>query len=262
LLSAIHSKSIERPRVIPVLLLKGNGLVKSVKFKDYRYIGDPINAVKIFNDLKADELVFLDILASREKRCISLDFVRTVGDEANMPFSVGGGIRTIQQIKEIITAGAEKVVINTYAAENPEFVREATDAFGSSTIAVSMDVKKKFLGKQQVYILGGSKATGLDPVEFARKMEDYGTGELIINSIEKDGTMEGYDMELVKMISEAVSIPVVAVGGAGNLPHLKQAVQEGYASAVGVGSMFVYHGPRNAVLVNYPSNDTLLKLFN
>lgn len=262
LLHSNHPKSIERPRVIPVLLLKGNGLVKSVKFKDYRYIGDPINAVKIFNDLKADELAFLDILASKEKRCISLDFIRKVGDEANMPFSVGGGIRTIKEIREIINAGAEKVVINTYAVEKPEFIKEASDAFGSSTIAVSMDVKKKFLGKLQVYTLGGTKATGVDPVAFAKLMESMGAGEIMVNSIENDGMMEGYDLELVKMISKAVTIPVVAVGGAGSLIHLKQAVQEAYASAVAAGSMFVYHGPRRAVLVNYPQREELVRLFN
>jgi cyclase len=237
-------------------------LVKSVKFNDYRYIGDPINAVKIFNDLKADELVFLDIFASKEKRCISLDFVGRVGDEANMPFAVGGGIRSIKEVREIINAGAEKVVINTYAVDKPEFIKEASDLFGSSTITVSIDVKKKFLGKQQVYITGGSKATGMNPVVFAQLMESFGAGEILINSIEKDGTMEGYDLELVRTIAGSVTIPVVAVGGAGKLPHLKEAVSDGYASAVGVGSMFIYHGPRNAVLVNYPSNDALMRLFN
>jgi len=250
-----------RPRVIPILLLKGKGLVKSIKFKDYRYIGDPINAVKIFNDLKADELVFLDILASKEKRTISLDFVRNVGDEANMPFAVGGGIRTIQQIKEIINAGAEKVVINTYAVENPDFIKLASDEFGSSTIVISIDVKKKFLGKKQVYTLAGTKATGLSPVNFAKQMQAKGAGEIIINSIENDGSMTGYDLELVKQISMAVEIPVVAAGGAGVLNDFSKAVTESYTSAVAAGSMFVYHGPRKAVLVNYPSNDEFKKIF-
>ena len=136
-----------RPRVIPILLLKNNGLVKSIRFKNHRYIGDPINAVKIFNDLKADELVFLDILATKKNRTISLDFVRNVGDEANMPFAVGGGIRTINDIKNIINAGAEKVIINTYASQNPDFIRESSDIFGSSSIVVSIDVKKKIFGK-------------------------------------------------------------------------------------------------------------------
>ena len=250
-----------RPRVIPILLLKGQGLVKSIRFKDYRYIGDPINAVKIFNDLKADELVFLDILASKEKRSIFLDFVRSVGDEANMPFAVGGGIRTIQTIKEIINAGAEKVVINTYAVENPEFIKQASDEFGSSTIVISIDVKKKFFGKKQVFTMSGTKATGLSPIEFARLMQEKGAGEIIINSIENDGLMTGFDLELVKQISEAVEIPVVAVGGASELNDFSKAVNESYASAVAAGSMFVYHGPRRAVLVNYPNIDELNRTF-
>jgi cyclase len=250
-----------RPRIIPVLLLKGKGLVKSVKFKNYRYIGDPINAVKIFNDLKADELVFLDILASKEKRCISLDFVRNVGEEANMPFSVGGGIRTIKEIKEIINAGAEKVVINSYAVENPEFIRKASDEFGSSTIVVSMDVKKKLYSKKQLYIFGGSNSTGIDPISFASLMQKMGAGEIIINSIEKDGTMQGYDLELIRLVAESVSIPVVALGGAGEPDDFKKAVNQAYASAVAAGSMFVFHGPRKAVLVNYPDKDVLEKIF-
>ena len=250
-----------RPRVIPILLLKGQGLVKSIKFKDYRYIGDPINAVKIFNDLKADELVFLDILASKEKRSISLDFVRNVGDEANMPFAVGGGIRTIQQIKEIINAGAEKVIINTYAVENPDFIKQASDEFGSSTIVISIDVKKKFLGKKQVYTMAGLKATGLNPVDFAKLMQEKGAGEIIINSIENDGQMSGFDLKLIKQISESVEIPVVAIGGASNLLDFEKAVKESYASAVAAGSLFVYHGQRKAVLINYPSNDELKKVF-
>jgi len=250
-----------RPRVIPILLLKGPGLVKSIKFKDYRYVGDPINAVKIFNDLRADELVFLDILASREKRCISLDFVRNVGEEANMPFAVGGGIRNIKDIREIINAGAEKVIINSYAAENPEFIRNASDEFGSSTIVVSIDVKKKFLGTNQLYSYGGRNATGLDPVSFARLMQKMGAGEIIITSIEKDGTMQGYDLELIRLISESVTIPVVASGGAGKTSDFKLAVTESHASAVAAGSMFVFYGPRRAVLVNYPDKKELEKIF-
>lgn len=250
-----------RPRVIPVLLLKNNGLVKSVKFKKQRYVGDPINAVKIFNDFKADELVFLDILASKEKRLISLDFVRKVGDEANMPYAVGGGIRSIQDIKQIINAGAEKVVINSYAAQNPDFIQQASDEFGSSTIVVSIDVKKKFWGKKQVYILGGTKATGEDPIEFSKLMEKKGAGEIIINSIENDGVMDGYDLNLIESISKSVTIPVVALGGAGKLEDFKNAVGKSYASAVAAGSMFVFHGARKAVLVNYPSLDELKKVF-
>jgi cyclase len=250
-----------RPRVIPVLLLKNKGLVKSIKFKDYRYIGDPINAVKLFNDLGADELVFLDILATRENRTVSLDFVKHVGDEANMPFSVGGGIRSIKEIQKIIGAGAEKVIINTFAVENPGFIREASDEFGSSTITVSIDVRRNIFGKEHTYIHSGKKQTSHDPVSFARLMEDMGAGELIINSIEHDGMMQGYDISLIRRVSEAVSIPVVALGGAGSKDDLKKAVDEAYASAVAAGSLFVYHGARRAVLVNYPEKEQLNLLF-
>jgi cyclase len=251
-----------RPRVIPVLLLKNLGLVKSVKFKDYRYIGDPINAVKLFNDLGADELAFQDILANRENQSISLDFVRRVGDEANMPFSVGGGIRSIKEIRQVLGAGAEKVILNTFASENPNFIKEASDEFGSSTIVVSIDVKKNLFGKELTYIYSGKKATSYDTVSFAQLAEMKGAGEIIINSIEHDGMMMGYDISLIKRVSEAVRIPVVALGGAGNINDLRNAVLEGYASAVAAGSLFVYHGPRRAVLINYPAPEELVKIFN
>lgn len=251
-----------RPRVIPVLLLKDKGLVKSIKFKDYKYIGDPINAVKIFNDLKADELVFLDIMATNQKRTISLDFIRRVGDEANMPFAVGGGIQTNKQIKDIINAGAEKVVINSYAIENPEFIKEASDEFGSSTIVVSIDVKKNIWGKKRVYTKAGTQSTPLNPIEWAQKVAEKGAGEIILNSIDHDGTMNGYDEQLIQEIAEAVDIPVVALGGAGQLKDFQNVVKNRYASAVAAGSLFVFHGPRKAVLVNYPSNEVLRKLFN
>jgi cyclase len=251
-----------RPRVIPVLLLRNLGLVKTIKFNDYSYIGDPINAVKIFNDLRADELVFLDITASKEKRKISLDFVRKVGDECNMPFAVGGGIRTIEDIREILISGAEKVVINTAAVENSNFIKQASEEFGSSTIVVCIDVKKTLLGKNIVWIYSGSKATTYDPVNFARLMAEKGAGELIIQSISHVGMMKGYDLELISEISNAVTVPVIACSGAGNVHDLNLAILKGNASAVAAGSLFVYFGPRRAVLINYPSKDELLKLFN
>ncbi|MBL4655118.1 MAG: imidazole glycerol phosphate synthase subunit HisF, partial [Bacteroidia bacterium] len=173
-----------RPRVIPCLLLRNLGLVKSIKFKDYTYVGDPMNAVKIFNDKQADELIFLDITATKEKREVSLELIENIGDECNMPFAVGGGIRSIKNIKEILNAGAEKVCINSFAVENPQFIQEAANEFGSSTIVASIDVKKKFMGSKQVYTQGGSKSTGLDPVKHAVHLAELGVGEILINSIE------------------------------------------------------------------------------
>ncbi len=250
-----------RPRVIPVLLLKNLGLVKSVKFKNHRYIGDPINAVKIFNDKKADELVFLDINASRENRLISLEFVHKVGDEANMPFAVGGGIKTIKDIRSILENGAEKVVINTAAFENSDFIKEAVNAFGSSTIVVCMDIKKNFSGNYKLVYKHGEKRAKENPVEFAQKMEEYGAGEIIIQSVDKDGTYQGYDIELVKLISRTVTIPVVALGGASKYDDFTLAVREGYASAVAAGSLFVYHGPRRAVLISFPTKSEMVEIF-
>ena len=246
-----------RPRIIPVLLLQGNALVKSKGFKDFRYIGDPINAVKVFNDLKADELVFLDIEATKEKRTISSELVRQVGEEANMPFAVGGGIRNLDEIKNIIAKGAEKVIINTCAVENPKFIREASDNFGSSTIVVCIDVKKKFFSGEVVWRNSGSKSSKYSPKDFAKIIEENGAGEIIIQSIDKDGTMSGYDLDLVKEISTAVAIPVVALGGAGNLEHMIEAYKKGFASALAAGSLFVFQGPKKGVLINYVENSDL-----
>jgi cyclase len=250
-----------RPRVIPVLLLQNQGLVKSRRFKKHRYIGDPINSVKIFNDLNADELVFLDITASREHRSISLDFVRDVGEEASMPFAVGGGITTIKEIKNILNAGAEKIILTTASFLNPHLVSEAAALFGSSSIVVCIDVKKNMFGKEQTWILGGSKSTGVSAVQFAEQMQEEGAGELIIQSIDRDGTMTGYDIPLLIKISQAVTIPVVALGGAGKLEDMKEVYSKSYVSALAAGSMFIYHGSRNAVLINYPTSIQIKDLF-
>jgi cyclase len=246
-----------RPRIIPVLLLKDGGLVKTVQFKNPRYIGDPINAVRIFNDLDADELAFLDIDATRQHRLVSIDIVKNVGEEANMPFSVGGGIRTLDDIHKIIEAGAEKVIITTRAVEDPGFIKQAVKEFGSSTIVVCIDIAKNFWGKLVVWSRAGKKPAVYAPVEFANMMEEYGAGELIIQSIKRDGKMEGYDIDLIRSISQRVTIPIVALGGAGNMQHLRDLEQQAVVNGLGAGSMFVYHGERNAVLVNYPEREVL-----
>jgi imidazole glycerol-phosphate synthase subunit HisF len=246
-----------RPRVIPVLLLKEQALVKSVRFKNHKYIGDPINAVRIFNELKADELVFLDIDASRKNRLTRLDFVRDVGEEANMPFSVGGGIRSLEDIQRVLAAGAEKVVINTYAGDNPDFIKMASDEFGSSTIVVCIDVKRKLIKGEVACVLNGSRSTGFTPKDFARLMEKNGAGELIIQSVDKDGTMAGYDIELIRSVSTAVDVPVIALGGAGKKEHLADAYRNGKANALAAGSMFVFQDTRRGVLINYPEKNEL-----
>lgn len=247
-----------RPRIIPVLLLKNRALVKSIRFEDHRYIGDPLNAARIFNDLRADELMFLDIEASGDNRLISVDFVKNVGEEACMPFAVGGGIRSIDDIHAIIGAGAEKVVINTHASENPDFIKEASEKFGSTTIAVCMDVKKTLLMGRRTWILNGSRSTEFEPVAFAQLMEKNGVGELIVQSIDRDGTMDGYDIELIRSISTAVSVPVVALGGAGKNEDLIEAYRDGYANGLAAGSLFVYQSKKRGVLINYPGKSEVV----
>lgn len=251
-----------RPRVIPCLLLKNLGLVKGTKFKEHTYIGDPMNAVRIFNEKEVDELILLDIAATKEKRTISLGVVQKIGEETDMPFAVGGGIRSIADIKSILSSGAEKVCINSYAFENPYFIREASERFGSSSIIVSIDVKADTRGNEYVHIDCGSKNTRVDPVTFAMKIAEMGAGEILINSIDKDGTMAGYDIGLIRKISEAVSIPVIALGGAGRLEDLRLAVSEGKASAVSAGSLFVFYGNNRAVLITYPTKEELMKVFS
>lgn len=251
-----------RPRVIPTLLLMNNGLTKSEKFKNYRYLGDPINAVNLFNELKVDELCFLDIEATKEKRLIDLNLLKRIADEASMPFAVGGGIRSIENIRDILKVGAEKVVISTYAIQNPDFIKDASSEFGSSTISICIDVKKNLFGNYKIFLKNGRKSTDINPIDFVKKMEEKGAGEIIINSIENDGTMSGYDIPLVRSISESVSIPVIALGGAGKIEDFKEVVESAYASAVAAGSFFIYKGARRAVLINYPGSDCFDKLFD
>lgn len=246
-----------KPRIIPVLLLQGNSLVKSIKFKKHKYIGDPINAVKIFNDLKADEIVFLDILASKENRLISLEFIKDIGEEAHMPFAVGGGIKNIEDIEQIIKSGAERVIINTSAVKNRDFIKQACEQFGSSTIVVCIDVKKRLLKGNCVHYLSGTKTTNISPIEFALDMEALGVGELIIQSIDQDGVMDGYDLELIKSISLKVKIPVVALGGAGSDNDLEDGFNQAYANGLAAGSHFIYHDKNRGVLINYSNKSDL-----
>jgi imidazole glycerol-phosphate synthase subunit HisF len=249
------------PRIIPVLLLRDKGLVKTIRFRDFRYIGDPINAVRIFNDLKADELVFLDIGASNENRVVSEKLVTAIGDEAFMPFAVGGGITGLDQMERLLKAGAEKVVINTGAVENPGLIEDAARYFGSQSIIVSIDVRQTLFKRQKVYIRDGREKTRLDPVTWAERAADLGAGEIMINSMDRDGMMSGYDLDLIRRVSDAVAVPVIACGGAGSLEDFRQGFDRGGAHALAAGSLFVYHGPRKAVLVNYPSKADISELF-
>lgn len=252
---------MKRIRVIPTLLIEKGGLVKSVRFKDRKYVGDPINAVRIFNDKEVDELVLLDISATAEKRPPQIGQILEIASEAFMPMAYGGGISTLEQIQQLIAGGIEKVVLNTSAYTSPDLITKAATYVGSQSVVVSMDVKKTIWGKYRVFIKNGSRNTNLDPVTYAKIAEAAGAGELILMAIEKDGTFSGYDLELIHQVSHAVSIPVVAIGGSATVEDFAAAVKAG-ASAVSAGSQFVFQRPHRAVLISYPSQNELKeKLF-
>lgn len=240
-----------RRRIIPCLLLKNKGLVKTVKFSKNKYIGDPINAVRVFNQKEVDELIFLDITATIENRGPSMDLLSKIASECFMPFAYGGGIHSLDVVREILNLGVEKVVINSYAFENPSFINRVAEHFGSQSIIVSVDVRKNLFGKYEVYAYGGRENTKKDPVEYVIQMEKFGAGEIFLNSIDRDGTQNGYDIELIRRVSEKVGIPVIACGGAGKIEDFEEAINDGKASAVAAGSMFVFTGPHRAVLINY-----------
>lgn len=243
-------------RVIPILLLQDDGLVKTTKFKNPKYVGDPINAIRIFNDKEVDELVFLDILASKDKRSINFELIAHLASECFMPLCYGGGIKDVDTIRKILRLGVEKVSLNTSAFEKPEFVREAVKLFGSSTIVISIDAKKNIWGNYEVWTNGGTKNLKIGPSEAAKKMEALGAGEILLNAIDKDGTMLGYDGKLIEQVSRQISLPLIAAGGAGKTSDFPAAVNHG-ASAVAAGSMFVFHGKHRAVLITYPDRKEL-----
>jgi cyclase len=248
-------------RVIPVLLLQGDGLVKTQQFKNSKYIGDPVNAIKIFNDKEVDELVFLDIDASKENRAPNFELLKEIASECFMPLGYGGGINSMDHVDRLFQIGLEKVVLNSVALSNPDFVSQVAKKVGSQSVVVSIDVKQNWRGKRKVYSHQKDSVTAEDVVSFAQRMEDLGAGEIFLNSVNRDGAMGGYDVEMIKQVAENISLPLVACGGAGSLNHMKLAVTEGKASAVGAGSFFVFHGPHKAVLINYPKQEKLNELF-
>lgn len=249
-----------KTRVIPILLMKGEGLYKGIQFKNHKYVGDPINTVKIFNDKEVDELVIFDIEASKLNKPINFEIIQSIVTEAFMPIAYGGGIKTIEDAKKLFTLGVEKIILNTSAIENSSLIKELVDLFGSQSIVFCLDIKKSFFGNYEVYTYSGSKKIKTSPLEISKKMEDLGIGEIIINSIDNDGLMQGYDLNIIKDISSYLSIPVVTCGGAGTLEDFIKAKKNG-AHGCGVGSMFVYNGIHKAVLISYPKYEKLCELF-
>jgi len=243
-------------RVIPMLLLKDQGLVKGEKFRNHRYIGDPINAVRIFNTKEVDELVFLDIMTNQNGGKPDYGFLADIASEAFMPFGYGGGLTEVADIERLFKVGVEKAIINT-GTFDLDFIKDASRIAGSQSVVASIDVRKSLLGKYEVYTRSGTCNTKVDPVTHARRLEEAGVGELIVCSMDREGTLRGYDLELISRVSTAVSLPVVASGGAGSIGDMERAAMAG-ASAVAAGSMFVFHGKRKAVLITYPKYSELV----
>jgi len=248
------------PRIIPVLLLSGKGLVKGIQFQNHVYIGDPVNAVQIFNTKEVDEILFLDILATRENRIMSPDYIQQIANQCLVPFGVGGGIRTLEDAHAILSSGAEKVCLNTAAMHNPKLIGEIANRFGRQSVVVSLDVRRTRSGTYEAYASCGTQRVSTDAVQLAKQLESAGAGEILVNSIDRDGTGSGYDLEILRQVRDIVHIPVIGSGGAGTLDHLKQGLQEGRASAAAAGSQFVLHGKRRAVLISFPSKEELITI--
>ena len=248
-----------RTRIIPVLLLKDESLVKTVQYGKHGYIGDAINTCRIFNELEVDELCFLDITASKEKRGPNYKILQEISNECFMPLSYGGGISDYSQAEKVFKTGFEKIVINTASFNSPALIREIARVYGSQAVVISVDVRKNFWGKYEVYGLSGTVNHKKNPVEWVKEMEELGAGEILLTSIDREGTWKGFDTELVRKITDNTTLPVIAHGGAGNIQHIEEVVIKGRASAVALGSMVVYQKQGLGVLVNFPDKELLEK---
>lgn len=238
-------------RVIPVLLYKNEGLYKGIRFRNYKYVGDVMNAIRVFSDKEVDELILFDIDATTKKKEPNIELIQRIAEECYMPFAIGGGISSLEHIKMVLRAGAEKVIINTAAVYNPEFIQNACNTFGSSTIVVSVDYKKNIFGKNIVYTHCGTKKTKYTVEEYIVIIEKMGAGEIIINSIDRDGTGLSIDLNLVYNVANKLSIPLVASGGVGDKSHINELFNKTSASAVAVGSFFIFTGKHRSVLLSY-----------
>jgi cyclase len=247
-------KMLYEPRMIPCLLLKGQGLYKTIKFSNPVYLGDPLNIVRIFNDKEVDELCILDIKATLENRGPNFDYLSKITSECFMPLSYGGGITSLEDCKRLFSIGLEKIIINTSFFSNPSIIEKAASEFGSQSIVISIDVKKTFLSTYQVWSHCGTVNKHLDPAFVAKKAENCGAGEIIINSIDKDGTMSGYDEKLISLVNKSISIPTIACGGAKNLENMVDIIKKTNVSAVAAGALFVFYGPLRGVLINPPTH--------
>lgn len=242
-----------RPRIIPCLLVHDKGLVKSVHFKNHKYVGDPINAVRIFNEKEVDELMVIDIDATVNNREPDYVMIEKLAAECRMPMCYGGGVKTVEQAQKIFSLGVEKIAISSAIFEDLSLIQRMGEKVGTQSVVVVLDVKKKLLGGYEVYTHNGKKKTGKNPIEFAAELEKLGVGELVINSIDHDGQMKGYDFDLISKIREVIHIPMTVLGGAGTLADIGQLIKKFGIIGASAGSLFVFKGVYKAVLINYPS---------
>jgi cyclase len=246
-----------KTRIIPCLQLINESLVKTVKFNKYGYIGDPVNTVRIFNELEVDELCFLDIRATKENRSPNFNILKEIADECFMPLSYGGGIKDAETAKKILSIGFEKIILNTVAYDSPNIVSDIAKYSGNQSVIGSIDIKKNIFGNYSIYTNNGTKKRSLDPLIWAKQLEDLGAGELLITSIDRDGTWSGYEIDLLCKISTSVNIPVIANGGAGSINDIIEVVNKSKVSAVALGSLVVYQAKGLGVLVNFPNKNLL-----
>ncbi len=249
-----------RPRIIPSLLVHENGLVKTVQFKNPKYVGDPINAVKIFNEKEVDELAIFDLDATVNGNEPNYQLIERLANQSRMPLCYGGGVKTVEQAQKIFGLGIEKIALSSAVIKNPQLISQIADRVGSQSVIVVLDVKKKLFGGYEVYTHNGKKATGINPFLFAAEAQKLGAGEIVINSIDQDGMMKGYDMNLIDKLREVITIPVTVLGGAGSLDDIQKVIQKHGIIGVAAGSLFVFKGKYKAVLINYPSKEEKTQL--
>jgi cyclase len=250
-----------RPRIIPSLLIHENGLVKTVNFKNPKYVGDPINAVKIFNEKAVDELAVFDIDATVLGKEPNYSLIERLASQSMMPLCYGGGVKTVEQAQRIFSLGIEKIASSSAVLQNPKLITQIADRVGSQSVIVVLDVKKKLLGGYEVFTHNGKKATGINPFKFVEEAQKLGAGEIVINAIDKDGMMKGYDLDLIAKVREKISLPMTVLGGAGSLEDIEKIIDVHGVIGVAAGSLFVFKGPYKAVLINYPSQLEKNKIF-
>ena len=248
-------------RVIPLLSLDNYKLVKTLRFKNPQYIGDPINAIHIFNEKEVDEIIIIDITASKKNREPNFDLIEEIAGECYMPLTYGGGIRSVEDVDRILSIGVEKVSLQSSIIKNPNFINDLAKRFGSQSIVVSVDVKKNWLGKLKYFVAVKESTLELDLIDLIKDLINAGAGEVLLNAVDKDGTLSGPDLEIIKQVSNSIEVPIIACGGISSLEDIKAAVEVG-ASAVAAGSFFVYYGPHRAVLISYPKYHELEQLFS